>query len=437
MGGAGAFRKKGVPMNHVIIGNGPAGVVAAETLRKLDPGARVTLLGDEPEPPYSRMAIPYYLHREIGEEGTYLRKSPRHFEAMGIALVQARASRVDTTARSVQLGDGRTLAYDRLCIASGSHPVKPPIPGIDAPNVLNCWTLEDARRIAALAAPGARVLQIGAGFIGCIILEALASRGVELTVVEMGDRMVPRMMTDKAGNMIRKWCEAKGIAVHTNERVTSIRPAGNGSGASIATISTGEEISADLIISAAGVTPNVAFLEGTGVAVKTGVVVDSHMRTSVPDVFAAGDVAEEPDFNTGEGAVYAIQPNAVEQGRVAAYNMLGRTAPRSPGNFAFNVLDTLGLISSSFGQWWGAPGGESVESIDERGWRYLSLQFSDDVMIGATSIGLTDHVGVLRGLIQGRIPLGGWKEELLRDPTRVMEAYLARAQAQDRWAAVR
>jgi NAD(P)H-nitrite reductase large subunit len=148
-------------------------------------------------------------------------------------------------------------------------------------------------------------------------------------------------------------------------------------------------------------------------------------------------VAEEPDFNTGEGAVYAIQPNAVEQGRISAYNMLGRTAPRSPGNFAFNVLDTLGLISTSFGQWWGAPGGESVEVIDERDWRYLSLQFEDDIVIGATAIGLTEHVGVLRGLIQGRIPLGGWKDRLLNDPTKVMEAYLSRAQALERWSVLR
>jgi NAD(P)H-nitrite reductase large subunit len=225
--------------------------------------------------------------------------------------------------------------------------------------------------------------------------------------------------------------------VHTKERVTSIRPACDGSGANVATISSGEEITADLIICAAGVKPNVAFLEGTGVTVKTGIVVDSHMRTNVPGIFAAGDVAEEPDFNTGEGAVYAIQPNAVEQGRIAACNMLDHTAPRSPGNFAFNVLDTLGLISTSFGQWWGAPGGESVEVIDERDWRYLSLQFEDDIVIGATAIGLTEHVGVLRGLIQGRIPLGGWKDRLLNDPTKVMEAYLSRAQAQERWSVLR
>jgi NAD(P)H-nitrite reductase large subunit len=421
-------------MKHVIIGNGPAGVVAAETLRKLDSRAQVTLLGDEPEPPYSRMAIPYLLMGEIGEEGTYLRKTQGHFATLGIDLVHARAEQVDTAMRTVRLADGTLLEFDRLLVASGSHPVLPPIPGIDAPNVHTCWTMADARRIAAAATPGARVLQIGAGFIGCIIMEALAARGVTLTVVEMGDRMVPRMMTEQAGNMIRRWCEGKGVKVHARAGVASVEPGHNG--ALVARLGSGEEIAADLIICAAGVKPNTDFLRGSGVKTNVGIVVDSHMRANVAGIFAAGDVAEEPDFNTGVGAVYAIQPNAVEQGRVAAYNMLDRSAPRSPGNLAFNVLDTLGLVSSSFGEWWGDEGGEAVELVDDARFRYLSLQFKGDVMIGATSIGLTEHVGVLRGLIQGRVRLGGWKDELLRDPTRIMEAYLASAQGQARWSAV-
>ena len=97
---------------------------------------------------------------------------------------------------------------------------------------------------------------------------------------------------------------------------------------------------------------------------------------------------------------------------------------------AVNVLDTMGLISSSFGQWWGDPAGQTAEMMDEARGRYLSLQFKGDVLIGATSIGLTDHVGVLRGLMQTRTHLGKWKDHLLHDPTRIMEAYLATAQAQ-------
>ena len=413
-------------MNHLILGNGPTGVIAAEVLRKADPNAAIVMIGDETEPPYSRMAIPYFLMGNIAEQGTHLRKTDGHFASLGIRNVVARATRLDPTARTVTLDNGHQLAYDKLLIATGSHPLKLPVPGIDSPNVHSCWTLADARQIAAKAKQGARVLQIGAGFIGCIILEALTRRGVKLTVVEMGDRMVPRMMTPGAGGMIKRWVEAKGVAVHTNARVESITPK---DGALAAKLAGGEEVIADLIIASAGVKPNVAFLDGSGVEVATGVLVDERMQSNLPDIYAAGDVAEAIDFSTGKRLVNAIQPNAADQARIAALNMAGKGA-LSQGTMAVNVLDTMGLISSSFGQWWGDPAGQTAEMMDEARGRYLSLQFRGDVLIGATSIGLTDHVGVLRGLMQTRTHLGKWKDHLLHDPTRIMEAYLATAQAQ-------
>ena len=410
-------------MKHVIIGNGPAGVVAAEALRRADPTAEIALVGDEDAPPYSRMAIPYLLTGSIGEEGTYLRKDKDHYERLNVRLVVARAEKVDAKARSVKLSNGEKLAYDRLLIATGSHPLRPTIPGIDSPNVHSCWTLADAREIAGKAKKGARVVQLGAGFIGSIILQALAERGVKLSVVEMGDRMVPRMMTEKAGNLIRLWVESKGVRVHVNARAEAI----SGSGPMQVKLSNGESLECDLVIAAAGVRPNIAFLEGSGVKVADGILVDARMQTSVPEIYAAGDVTEAVGFHSGKPELNAIQPNAADQARVAAANMAGAQTAMQ-GSLAINVLDTLGLISTSFGQWEGVTGGDSVELVDEANYRYLSLQFKDDVLIGATSIGWTDHVGALRGLIQGRVRLGEWKALLLADPTQFMAAYLGAAQ---------
>ena len=413
-------------MRHVIIGNGPAGVVAAETLRRADPASEILLAGCENEPPYSRMAIPYLLEGNIDEAGTYLRKRPDHYSSQRISTHEGRVVSVDTEARTLLFKDGSSTTYDRLLIASGSHPVRPPIPGIDRPQTQTCWTLEDARAIAALTKPGSRVLQLGAGFIGCIIMEALAARGVELTVVEMGDRMVPRMMTPKAGNMIREWVESKGIRVRTSAGVERIDD-GTGDAPLSVRLSTGECLPCDVVIVAAGVAPNIGFLEGSPVHVAKGVLVDDRMQTSVPGIYAAGDVAEAPDLFTGAHLVSAIQPNAVDQARVAAINMAGGDA-RMPGVLAINVLDTLGLISSSFGQWWGGEGTQGVERVDEAGFRYISLQFRDDVLVGATSIGLTDHVGALRGLIQGQLHLGVWRDRLLANPFAFFEAYVANTQ---------
>lgn len=410
---------------HVIIGNGPAGVVAAETLRRADAEAGITLIGDEAEPPYSRMAIPYLLMGKIDEAGTYLRKDAEHFERLRIRMLFGRVTAIDSGARMLSLADGSVLPYDRLLIASGAQPVRPPVPGIDLPKVLSCWTLADARAIVAGIGRGMRVLQMGAGFIGCIIMESLAARGPQLTVVEMGDRMVPRMLDAVAGTMLRRWCEARGVRVLTGRRVVTIASAGE---ALLVRLDEGETLEVDALISATGVRPNIAFLDGSGVAVNAGVLVDTTLQTSVAGIYAAGDVAEAVEFGSGLRVVNAIQPDAVEQGRTAALNMAGQSAAL-PGTFVFNVLDTLGLISASFGQWQGVAGGETAQLLDETRFRYLRLAFGGDRLVGANCIGHTEHIGVLRGLIQGRVRLGEWKDRLLANPLQLSEAYIAKGLA--------
>ena len=415
-------------MIYVVVGSGPAGVVATEQLRKLDPLANITLVGAEPEPPYSRMAIPYYLTSKIEERGTYLRKNSSHYESLGINVVQQRATSIDTEFNRLITDDGAVRRYDKLLIATGASPVVPPVPGIDSPGVHNCWTLEDARAIVKLAKPGASVVLMGAGFIGCIILESLALRNVNLTVVEMENRMVPRMMNDVSGNMIKSWCELKGVSVHTSTRAESIEQIGGGK--LRVNLSTGSSVDADLVISATGVASNMEFVSDSGLRTDQGVVVNDYLQTSDEDVYAAGDVCQGKDFNTGEYSVQAIQPTAVEHAKVAATNMARGHRSEHVGNVNMNVLDTIGLVSASFGMWMGVPGGESAELINEEGHKYLNLQFEDDVLVGASSLGLTQHVGVLRGLIQSQTRLGPWKERLKKDPLRLMEAYLACSQAQ-------
>ena len=444
-------------MKHVIIGNGPAGVTAAETLRKHRASDEIVLIGDEPEEPYSRMAIPYLLTGKIEERGTWLRKGENHWDALKIRRMTGRVQSIAGADRRITLDDGQSLQFDTCLIATGSSPMKPPIPGIDSPFVHPCWTLKDARNIMQLARSGARVLQMGAGFIGCIIMEALALRGVDLTVVEMGDRMVPRMMGPKAGTMIRKWCETKGVTVYTDTKVEAIEAAHSTARQDTSTLgkvfdrvvdtvrtalgadhavkvrfSDGRIEEFDLVIQATGVRPNIGFLAGGDVKCLLGVLVDERMQTSVPGIYAAGDCAEAFDPASGKTIVSAIQPNAVDQAYVAAMNMAGGNA-RLNGVTQINVLDTLGLVSTSFGQWQGVPGGEHAELVDEEHFRYLRLEFDGDRLIGANSLGMTDQVGVMRGLVERGVPLGHWKTRLIQDPTRLTEAYLASAQAQENW----
>ena len=407
-------------MRHVIVGAGPAGVVAAETLRRQDPSSEIVILGDEPEPPYSRMALPYMLAENVGEPGTRLRHGDGHYGKLAIDVRQTRVSGIDTANRTVTVNDGTALAWDRLLIATGAHPVKPPIEGMDSEGVENCWTLPDARRILAGTKPGSRVVLMGAGFIGCIVLEALAARGVELIVVEMADRMLPRMMDETGGAMIARWCESRGVRVRTGTRVTEIV---RSNGALALSVDQGDPIEADLVVCATGVSPNTGFLDGSGIRCADGILVDHRLRTSAADVYAAGDVAQGPDFSTGQQEVHAIQPTAVEHGRIAALNMAGAQT-QFRGSLSMNVLNTLGLVSSSFGLWMGADGGERSVAADEARSRYLRLEFEEDRIVGALALGLTQHVGVLRGLIQTGVRLGSWMERLREDPNLVMNAYL-------------
>ena len=473
-------------MKHVILGAGPAGVIAAETLRKHAPQDEIVIIGDEPEAPYSRMAIPYLLIGKVGEEGTHLRHGADHFAKLRIEVMRGRrAKAVDVENRCVLLDDGASLPFDKLLIATGSSPASPPVPGIHGEGVHACWTLADARAIMKLAQPGARVLQMGAGFIGCIIMESLAMRGVKLSVVEMGDRMVPRMMGPTAGGMIKDWCEQKGVAVYTGARVEAIdRPAAAPAPAAAplaappapepgllhrlaqavglasappppapapvaapvaasptapmsVRLSTGQRLDADLVISATGVRPNIGFLEHSGITCLVGVLTDEHLQTNVPGIYAAGDCAEAFDKVSGTTIVSAIQPNAAEQARVAALNMAGQACALK-GVTQINVLDTLGMISASFGQWDGVPGGEQVELVDRAAGKLLSLQFSGDRLVGCNAVGWTEHVGVMRGLVEGQMRLSAdWKQRLMADPTLLMEAYLANAQGQQTMAHVR
>ena len=411
-------------MNYVIVGAGPAGVIAAETLRYMDAGANIQLIGDEPEPPYSRMAIPYCLIDRVTEEGTYLRKSDRHFDDLNIEVINDRVLSVSAGEGSVALGSGTTISYDRLLVATGSTPISPPIEGMDLPGVYPCWTLADYRNIAARADKGAKVVLMGAGFIGSIILEALAARGVDLTVVELENRMVPRMMNEASGGLIKRWCEQRGVRVLTSTRVDGIS-SGNPLAVSL---SNGETLTANLVISATGVAANTQFLEGSGVDIDQGIVVNERLESSVANLFAAGDVAQGRDFSTGDYTIQAIQPTAVDHGRVVASNMTSGHEQLHRGSLNMNVLDTMGLVSTSFGAWEGVSGGESAELNDADGFRYLNLQFQDDVLVGANTLGHTDHIGVMRGLIQTGLHLGVWKDRLLDNPLCLMEAYVAATQ---------
>ena len=409
-------------MKHVIIGAGPGGVVAAETLRKVDPDSQITLIGDEPSVPYSRMAIPYYLQGRVEEKGTHLRTTEDHYKSLNIDLIQAQVEKVNPSGNELTLNNGETIAYDQLLIATGARAYRSEVlDKVDSQKVHACWTLEDARHIAQLAKEGEDVLLVGAGFVACIIMSALAKRGVNVTAIVRGQQMVRSMMNPTASEMVKCWCEKEGIRVLTGTTIADAKS--DDAGNLEVTFNNDDKMYPDLAVVATGVQSNIEFLEGSGIATEYGVLVDEYLRTNIPNIYAAGDVAQGYDFSTNEQTVHIIQPTAVEHGRAAALNMAGYNS-QFQGSLLMNVLDTMGLISGSFGKWQGVEGGDSAELLDEENYKYINLQFDEDRLIGALTLGHTENIGVIKGLIQSKISLGQWKQRLKEDPSQFMKAYL-------------
>lgn len=406
-------------MEYVIVGSGPAGVTAAETLRKNEPEAGVTLIGAEPGPPYCRMAIPYFLAGNITESGTYFRQADGHYEKLSIRRLDDSVTAIDTAAHSLSLASGDSVSFDRLLIATGSRPAMLPVEGLETPGVHACWTLADARNIVERVRDGGRVVLIGAGFVACIIMQALVKRGANLTLVTgSSGRMVRSMMNPTAGGLIMRWCQEQGVRIITGCRVDGFEDG------PIVHLNNGDSLDADLIIVASGVRPNSEFAAEAGIASEDGIFVDEFLETNLEGVFAAGDVAQGPDFSTRTRSVHAIQPTATEHGKIAAMNMAGRRVPYR-GSLGMNVLDSLGLVSTSFGHWQGIDGGDAAVVLDEERFRYMDMRFAEDRLIGVNSVGQTENIGSLRGLIQNRVRLGVWKERLRANPFRFMEAFVA------------
>ena len=214
-------------MDFVIIGSGPAGVRAAETLRENDPQATITLVGDEPGEPYARMAIPYILSGAIDDGGARQRRSLDHLQALGIRYLHGKALKVQARpdGGQVDLADGTQLPYDRLLVATGSSPSLPPLTGTGLPGVVTCWTLEDAHRIAAKLVPGARVVMLGAGFVAGVCMKSLVNSGAKLSVVAGRSGQILRsMMTPVGSRMLQRWLEGRGVEIIGTGRVLGIEP---------------------------------------------------------------------------------------------------------------------------------------------------------------------------------------------------------------------
>ena len=386
--------RKRDPIEYVIIGNSAAGISAAAEIRRHDPAGRITMISDESAFGYSRVLLPLYIagkksKREmlIAPRTFYTSRQIRLLRGDGAEAVEPKDQRVRTIS-------GIRLPYDRLLIATGSSPRKLEVPGNRLPGVHYLRKIADAETIRAdLASSRGAVLVVGGGLVSLKSAEALIARRRKVHLVISSGRVLSQMLDQGASRFFLESLQRNGAGVHLHADVKAFQ--GN-MRLQKALLSDGTGRDCALAIVGKGVYPNIDFLKGTGISLDQGIIVDRHMATNIPSVYAAGDVAEVIDLLAGKHAGNAIWPLAMEGGRIAGLNMAGTPATLS-GGLRMNAVEILGTKMISVGEW---NGERQIESSLHS--NYRKLVFSGNRLRGFILVGDIRGAGVLTSLVKNQ-----------------------------------
>ena len=372
-------------MNYVIIGNSVAAVGAIRGIRNNDPQGNITVISRERHTAYGRPLISYLLGGLITEKRMPYLPEDFYEQNRVNLLLNSEVTAVDAAGKQVKLNTGETIAFDKLLIATGGDPFIPPIMGLsDKEKIFTFTTWDDAAKLKGLAADIDRVVVVGGGLIGLKAAEGLHLLGKQVTIIELADRILSAAFDRPAGRIVAKKMKANGIDVITEDTVVKIE--GEGAGITGVTLKSGDFIPCDTVIVAIGVRPAAGFLKGSGVEVNRGIVVDDRMETSVPGIFAAGDVAEAKDFFSGQKNPMPIWPDAYIQGDIAGTNMTGAHKGYS-GGLAMNSIEFFKVSTISMGIT--NPGDskefEVLTYLDAENYQYRKFILQDNLLVGAVA----------------------------------------------------
>ena len=386
---------------YVIIGNGVAATGCIEGIRSVDKEGSITVVSEENHEVYCRPLISYYLEKKTDLERMRYRDEA-FYERMGCQVLYGKkAVSIDKEKKEAVLDDGSVLPYTSLCLATGSSPFLPSFEGLDTvPEKYSFLTLDDALALEEAISETSRVLIIGAGLIGLKCAEGICKRAASVTVCDLADRVLSSILDDDAAAIVQRHLEANGLSFLLGDSVARFDK-------KTAQMNSGAVVDFDVLVLAIGVRANTALAKDAGGEVGRGIRIDSHMRTSLSDIYAAGDCAEGMDISSGETKVLAILPNAVLQGYTAGQNMAGKNETFEKG-IPMNSIGFFGLHIMTAGTYEGEIYEERTEDTLKR------IYTKDDLLKGFMLIGLEERAGILTSMIREKTPLSSVNFEIMK-----------------------
>lgn len=361
-------------MNLVIIGNGVAGLSAAEEIRKQDSSASITMITDEPYYTYYRTRLSHYLSKDFTVDEIYIHPQSWYQENNITVMFDAIAEKINPHEHTIILAGGKSISYDKLLLANGSSSFIPPVEGSDKEGVFSLRNMEDVTNIQKFSKSAKKAIVVGGGLLGLEAANALKELKLDVTVVEFVPRLLPRQMDEEASQVVKKIVEDQGISLYLNAQVEQI----TGDPVDNCVLKSGETLETDLVLFSAGVRSNIKLAKDAGIETDRAVIVNENMKTSIEDIYAAGDVAQ---FNQMS---FNIWPIAVEQGKIAGLNMLGLNRDYE-AIAPSNMLNILGVKAFSIGDIEGKT--EGMECLcDKNETKFKKIFFKEGSLAGAILI---------------------------------------------------
>ncbi len=428
-----------MPRKYVIVGNGPAGLTAAESIRRDDATADIRIVGGENHPFYSRPGLAYLLTGSIPESSLFSRPDA-DYRRLGVTRTVGVAHRIERDAHRLVLTDGQVLPYDRLLLAVGARAVRPPTPGMELEGVTTFDSLDDTRAIIRMTRSAKRACVVGGGITALELAEGLAARGVETHYLMRGDRYWGSVLDAHESAVVEERLVEDGIRLHREVEVG--RVIGHRGKVIAVEMNTAEQVPCDILAVAIGTQPRIELAQAAGMDTGKGIWTDTAFNTSDPDIFAAGDVAEMLDPKTGKRGLEALWSVAMEHGRIAGANMAGaqehyrRPAPFNVtkiGGVTTTLIGAVGtgrseadLLTLSRGdsQAWREQL-DAFAVVADRGADHLRLVVGEDRIVGAVVMGDQAFSRPLQHIIRERVDIGWVRDRLVAGPGELRQGLAA------------